>query len=135
MVKRIKGMKMTPQRMAIIEYLEGNMDHPSASDVYKAVSNKFPTISLATVYNTIEKLKEKGCPKELLIDPDKKRFDSDIKPHNHLICIYCKNIKDIKQGIVLELSDEERQGFKIIGNRIEFYGICPDCEKRGLETT
>ena len=51
------GLKLTPQRLAILNYLEGNKEHPSAEDVYKAVSRKFPTMSLATVYNTLESLK------------------------------------------------------------------------------
>ena len=69
------GFKLTPQRIAILDYLEGNKDHPSADDIYKAVSEKFTTMSLATVYTTLAALKERGNVLELTVDPDKKRYD------------------------------------------------------------
>jgi Fe2+ or Zn2+ uptake regulation protein len=55
-----RGLKMTPQRIAIIDYLKGNTTHPSALDVYKAVSERFPTMSFTTVYNTLQTLRDKG---------------------------------------------------------------------------
>jgi len=122
---------MTPQRMAILEYLDGNTAHPSAADVYKAVSDKFPTMSLATVYNTMETLKTKGMVIELAIDPGKKRFDPNPEPHHHLICINCKEIVDVHSNFSLDLSEKEKCGFYIIGNHVDFYGVCPKCKKKG----
>ncbi|MBI5598388.1 MAG: transcriptional repressor, partial [Deltaproteobacteria bacterium] len=49
---REKGLKLTPQRLAILEYLEGNTSHPTAEDIYRAIKRKHPTVSFATVYNT-----------------------------------------------------------------------------------
>lgn len=123
-------MKMTPQRMAILEYLDGNTTHPSAADVYKAISERFPTMSLATVYNTMETLKAKGRVIELAIYPGKKRFDPNPEPHHHLICVRCKEIVDVHSDFSPELSEKERCGFDIIGNRVDFYGICPRCKKK-----
>jgi len=123
------NMKQTPQRLAILEYLQGNKTHPSAADVYKAVSEKFPTMSVATVYNTMETLKNMGMVRELSIDPDKKRFDPETEVHHHLICIRCKRITDIHGRYDLDLADDEQGDFDIIGNHIEFYGICPMCKK------
>ena len=71
-------MKLTPQRLAILRFLEKNREHPSAADIYKAVSREFPTMSLATVYNTLKVLKRTGNISELSIDSDKKRFDPDM---------------------------------------------------------
>jgi Fur family transcriptional regulator, peroxide stress response regulator len=121
-------IKCTPQRIAILEYLEGNKSHPSAADVYANVSQKFPTMSFATVYNTLETLREKGVVVELSIDPDKKRFDPNISPHHHLMCLQCKIIKDISEQFFLVLPEEEQCDFHIIGNRINFYGLCPQCK-------
>ena len=120
-------MKMTPQRMAIMKYLDGNMTHPSASDIYDALHDEFPTMSLATVYNTMEFLKGQGMVVELSIDPAKKRFDPNTGPHHHLICIYCKNIVDVFIDFPIQLSEEEKYGFEILGNRVDFYGICGKC--------
>ncbi len=114
--------------MAILEYLEGNKSHPSASDIYKSIFNKFPTMSFATVYNTMETLKEKGVVVELSIDPDKKRFDPNTTPHHHLLCIRCKTIKDIFEKFPLVLPENEQYDFDIIGNHVDFYGICPQCK-------
>lgn len=121
-------MKQTPQRLAILDYLQGNKSHPSAADVYKAVSDKFPTMSFATVYNTMETLKNMGMVRELSIDPDKKRFDPDVALHHHLICVRCKRIMDIHGRFDLDLGEHERSDFDIIGNHVEFYGICPTCK-------
>jgi Fur family peroxide stress response transcriptional regulator len=127
-IDRQIDMKFTPQRIAILEYLEGNKSHPSASDIYKSIFNKFPTMSFATVYNTMETLKEKGVVVELSIDPDKKRFDPNTTPHHHLLCIRCKTIKDIFEKFPLVLPENEQYDFDIIGNHVDFYGICPQCK-------
>jgi len=122
------GLKLTPQRLAILGYLDGNKEHPSAEDIYRAVSRRFPTMSFATVYNTIETLRQRGMLLELTIDPDKKRFDPNIKPHHHLICIKCRRITDIHKNYKLSVSSIESGDFEIVGNHIEFYGICPKCK-------
>jgi Fur family transcriptional regulator, peroxide stress response regulator len=126
-----KIMKMTPQRMAIMQHLDGNVTHPGAADIYGALHKQFPTMSLATVYNTMETLKEQGMVVELSIDPAKKRFDPNIEPHHHLICIECKKIVDIFTEFPLGLTEDEKNGFEIICNRVDFYGICEDCSGAG----
>lgn len=124
------GIKLTPQRLAILNYMDGNKSHPSADTIYNAVSKKFPTMSVATVYNTLEALKNKGALRELTIESGKKRYDPDCSPHHHLICIKCKDIIDIFKKFKLDLSDGMANGFEIKGNHIEFYGICPKCSKQ-----
>ena len=126
---RERGLKLTPQRIAILDYLEGNKRHPSAEEIYLAVSKKFPTMSFATVYNTLEALRQRGEVLELTIDPAKKRFDPNTKPHHHLICMKCKGILDVHADFALEVPDRERGDFQITGNHIEFYGVCPVCRK------
>ncbi|MBP1747892.1 MAG: ferric uptake regulator family protein [Deltaproteobacteria bacterium] len=113
--------------MAIMQYLDGNVTHPSAGDIYGALHGEFPTMSLATVYNTMETLKEQGMLIELSIDPVKKRFDPNTEPHHHLLCVTCKRIVDIFIEFPVRLSEDEKHGFEIIGNRVDFYGICKNC--------
>ncbi len=123
------GLKPTPQRIAILDYLDGNRKHPSAEEIYKAVSKRFATISFATVYNTLEALKKRGGVLELTIDPAKKRFDPNTGHHHHLICVSCKRIVDVHKDFSLKVQKRERGGYKLIGNHIEFYGICPECKR------
>jgi Fur family peroxide stress response transcriptional regulator len=127
--KKIKdaGLKLTPQRLAILDYLRDNLEHPSAEDIYKAIVERFPTMSFATVYNTLDTLREKGAVQELTIDPRKKRFDPNPEPHHHLICIRCKRILDVHIDYQLQIPEEMKNGFEVVGNHIEFYGTCPDC--------
>jgi Fur family peroxide stress response transcriptional regulator len=127
---RASGLKLTPQRLAILAYLEGNKDHPSAEDIYKVVSRKFPTMSLATVYNTLQTLKQQGLIRELTMDPYKMRFDPQPTPHHHLICIDCQKIVDIHTKLKINLPETEGEEFEIIGNHIEFYGRCLNCKIR-----
>ena len=127
---RNSGLKLTPQRLAILQYLEGNKDHPSADAIYKAVSKKYPTMSLATVYNTLETLKQRGLIRELTMDPLKMRFDPQPTPHHHLICMDCRKIIDIHTQFRIPFPEGESEGFEIVGNHIEFYGRCSKCKNK-----
>lgn len=122
------GLKRTPQRMAILEYLDGNRSHPSAEDIYAAVSARFPAMSFATVYNTLNSLLKHNRLMELTIDPARKRFDPNPLPHHHLICTSCGRIEDIKIEFPLDVPMETQFGFRLTGNHVEFYGICPVCD-------
>lgn len=124
------GLKLTPQRLAILKYLEGNESHPSADDIYRAVSKRFPTMSFATVYNTLEALRLRGNVLELTTDPQKKRFETNTEPHHHLVCVRCRRIMDIDVSYDLTLPEAARHGYEIISNQIEFYGICPRCRQQ-----
>ncbi len=121
------GLKLTPQRLAILDYLDGNKKHPSAEEIYREVSKRFPTMSFATVYNTLDALRQRGSILELTIDPDKKRFDPNTQPHHHLICTRCRKIEDVHRNYDLSVPNVHKNGFEITGNHIEFYGICPEC--------
>lgn len=129
------GFKLTPQRIAILEYLEGNKDHPSADDIYKAVSKKFTTMSIATVYTTLAALKERGTVLELTVDPDKKRYDPTTENHNHLICISCKRIVDLPGGQRLDLPESTMRHFTVIKSHIEVHGFCPACKNKKSDPT
>jgi len=122
--------KRTPQRLAILEYLEGNTSHPSAEDIFRAVTVKYQSMSFATVYNTIHALMKAGVLRELTIDPERKRYDPDTSGHHHLICMSCGKITDVPEKIQVELPNSMREDFTILGNHIEFYGQCSSCGKK-----
>jgi len=129
-----KGMgtsfKRTPQRLAILAYLDGNTSHPSADDIYRAVSKKYHSMSFATVYNTLNTLAKAGTIRELTIDPVRKRFDPDVSRHHHLMCVHCGKIVDITEGLTVDLPKELAQDFEVLGSHIEFHGHCAQCKKK-----
>ena len=124
-------LKRTPQRLAIIDFLEGNTSHPSAEEIYRAVSKKYRSLSVATVYNTLHSLAKAGVVRELTIDPERKRYDPDTTHHHHLLCVLCGKIVDIPGGITVDLPGEMAQEFTLLGNHIEFYGHCAPCKTKG----
>jgi len=122
-------MKWTPQRLAILKYLEGNKEHPSAEGIYAALSKDFPTMSVATVYNVLEFLKKTGKLKEIYIDPEKRRFDPDTTEHHHAICIKCKKVFDIYKKIKLPDLKEYLPDFQIFDISLQAQVLCPKCKK------
>lgn len=122
--------KRTPQRLAILDYLQGNTSHPSAEDIYRAVSRKYQSMSLATVYNTLNAFTQAGTLRELTIDPERKRYDPDTTNHHHLICVLCGKIADIPEGIAVDLPADMARDFAVLGSHIEFYGHCASCKKK-----
>ena len=124
------SFKRTPQRLAILEYLEGNTSHPSAEDIYRAVSKKYHSMSFATVYNTLNMLAKAGTIRELTIDPVRKRFDPDISQHHHLMCVLCGKIVDISAGLTVDLPENLAEDFDVLGSHVEFYGHCASCRKK-----
>ncbi len=127
-----KGFKLTPQRAAILEYLDGNTSHPSAEAIFAAISPRYPMMSLATVYNTLEALRGAGRVWELNIDEERRRYDPNTAPHHHLICERCRAIVDIHREFDLDVPEELSQGFRITGRHVEFHGICPKCLGEGI---
>ncbi len=122
--------KRTPQRLAILDYLKGNTSHPSAEDIFRAVSKKYQSMSFATVYNTLHALTKAGALRELTIDPERKRYDPDTSGHHHLICVSCGKIFDVPEEIHVELPRSLQEGFTVLGNHVEFYGYCLLCRKK-----
>jgi len=120
--------------LAIMKFLEGNTSHPSAEMIWTAVKTEFPTLTLATVYNTLDALGRQGSVIEVGGDDAKKRFDPFTDDHHHLICSSCKKIVDVPAKFTPALTDEEKQGFSEIRGRGEFFGLCPECRARRSAT-
>lgn len=127
-----KGFKLTPQRLAILKFLEGNTDHPTAEDIFIEIKKKHPTVSFATVYNTVQALRDRGDLLEVTIDPERKHFDPNPSPHHHIICTACGKIGDIfvDYSAALTLPDKTLEAFTPTGNHIDFHGVCRDCSTK-----
>ena len=127
-----KGFKLTPQRLAILHFLEGNTAHPTAEDIYIEIKKKYPTVSFATVYNTVEALRERGEILEITIDPERKHFDPNPNPHHHVMCTECRKIGDVfvDYSRVLGVPEKISEEFHIVGNHVDFYGVCKECRTK-----
>ncbi|MGD8455606.1 MAG: Fur family transcriptional regulator [Anaerolineales bacterium] len=130
---RSRGDRMTPQRMAVLKVIIGNEEHLTAEQIYKRVKPDFPMISLATVYKTLSMLKEMGEILELDLHTGCKHYDGHrISSHPHLICTECGTVIDIEEHDLSNLSKdmEKSTGFEITKFQANFFGICPQCQKR-----
>jgi Fur family transcriptional regulator, peroxide stress response regulator len=128
---RERQCRMTPQRVALLRLLASSEGHPSAADLYDQLVAQFPTTSLGTVYKTLSLLDEMGEVLELGFSHDDRRYDGNKPyPHPHLICIRCRKIVDLEARVTESLTHEaaERAGFRVVGHRLDVYGLCPDCQ-------
>lgn len=123
------GVRITPQRHAILEYLINSMSHPTADEIYKALEGKFPNMSVATVYNNLRVFREVGLVKELTYGDASSRFDFVTSQHYHAICESCGKIVDFHYPGLDEVEQlaSHVTGFKVSHHRLEVYGLCPDC--------
>ncbi len=128
----MKFFRMTNQREVILEEIGRYKGHPTADLLYERIKKKLPHISLATVYRNLEILSEVGKIRKLEISGRQKRFDRELKEHNHIYCLQCHRIDNIHMVSeqMLASGSEKEIGYKISGCRIEFFGICPECQRK-----
>lgn len=133
MLERLKesAFRITPQRYAVLNVLAHSVEHPSAESIHAELKNNYPTMSLATVYKTIDLLKREGEILELEFSDFGNRYDGkNPDPHPHVICTSCGKIIDPSQLDLEEITNKmmEETGYKILTHRLDFYGICPACQ-------
>ena len=129
---RERDYRITPQRLAILNILALSDGHPSAERIYDQIKGEFPTTSLATVYKTITVLKELGEVLELGFADAGSRYDGNKPfPHPHVICTKCGSIVDPQFSKMEKMAAEmaKKSGFKITNHRLDFFGLCPKCQK------
>ena len=131
-----RGIRLTPQRQVILQFLKETHEHPTAEQVYQTIGEQFPGISLATVYNTLNMLKELGVIRELSYGDMSSRFDGNDAEHAHLVCQSCNHVIDIEcpeqEGLMTE--DIKGHGFAINSYRLEFYGTCTSCQASAYQS-
>jgi Fur family peroxide stress response transcriptional regulator len=128
---RGNGHKITPQRMAVVKILAGSEGHPSVERIYEQLQNDFPTMSLATVYRTVLLIKSLGEVLELGFPDRSNRYDANRPyPHPHVICVKCGKIIDPDISSLKDMQQEiaDETGFRILTHRLDFFGICRDCQ-------
>ena len=125
-----KKLKLTPQRLAVYKYLMSTNEHPSAEIIYKALQPEYPTMSLATVYKALKTLVEVKLVQEINVGEGNFRYDANSHEHAHIQCINCSKVTDLENisFTTLNRTAEECSEYKVLSNRIFFYGLCKDCQ-------
>jgi Fe2+ or Zn2+ uptake regulation protein len=125
---RQRGLRVTPQRLRIFEFLAGNVAHPTADTVHAAVRQGMPTISLRTVYEILNELAELGEIQALDLGTGSRRFDPNVEPHHHLACLACGKVRDFSADYRhLEPPADQLQGFRVLAAEVIFRGYCDEC--------
>lgn len=122
------NIKPSMQRIAIMNYLMENHTHPSADEIYMALSPTMPTLSKTTVYNTLKLFAEHGATQMLTIDERNANFDADTSKHAHFLCKKCGRIHDLHHSIeVREVEGEVIDGHEVTEIHYYYKGICKSC--------
>ena len=118
----------TPQKQAVCECLR-EMGHPTASALYLRVRERCPEISRATVFRILKERAESGEALRFSVGDGEDRYDATTAEHYHIRCLSCGRVEDAELAPIPSLSafSDERNGFRIMGHTVSFFGVCPDC--------
>ena len=126
----IHSKKYSRQRELVLNILRSTKSHPTAEWIYKQARTKMPRISLGTVYRNLSVLRDEGRIQEICVNESVRRYDGDVRDHYHVHCIQCGCIDDVPP-VAPRMTREEMEsitGYKIMGHRLEFWGICKACQ-------
>ncbi|KXL54514.1 transcriptional regulator PerR [Anaerotignum neopropionicum] len=132
-----KGLKVTPQRIAVYNMLLNTTEHPNAETIYKALEPTNPTMSLATVYKTLDYFKQLGLVQELNVGEGSSRYDAVVKCHPHTVCIQCGKVRDLYLEELTEIHKKiaEELDFEVRCEQLILYGICGKCRRENNENS
>ena len=132
---REEGVRVTHQRLEILREISRGEGHPSVAEVFEAVRERVPTISLDTVYRTLRKLSALGLVHPVGYYPEGIRFDADRTPHHHFLCSVCGKAYDFTCEELDSIPVPEAAGRigQVSGARIEVRGTCRECMRKGRE--
>ena len=123
------GAGMTRQRQVVLQVVRSSDAHLTASEVYEAARGLMPTISHATVYNSLRYLKENGQVREINFGNAASRYDRETARHDHAICSCCGKLVDFDLPETVELMRQaaRKSHFKPEAIHLTLVGVCPDC--------
>ena len=125
---RSNGLKVTAQRVAVFEALQGDESHPTAESIWTTVRSDLPNVSLRTIYQTLNELTSIGQLRACELGTGAMRFDPNLEPHHHLVCDDCGLVSDLHRRFDdVELDPVEGDGFVANAAEITFRGLCAAC--------
>ncbi|MCS7241571.1 MAG: transcriptional repressor [Candidatus Caldatribacterium sp.] len=130
---RLRGVRPSYIRIMILRYLlEKKVSHPSAEEIYEELKKHIPTLSKASVYNTLAVLVQAGILRPLTIEKNETRYDVAFSEHGHFQCEVCKKVYDFTFTFE-SLRCEGLEHFLVKARDFYLRGICPACQKGGKE--
>jgi Fur family peroxide stress response transcriptional regulator len=129
---KTKGVPLTHQRLAVYEELSGRHDHPSAEALYASLKKPYPSLSLATVYKTLQTLHEMGMVARVDSPAAQARYDAIVSTHHHAVCAGCGGIEDVFDPRLDSLPRPKRSSFAFTGHSVQFHGLCATCAKASV---
>jgi len=125
----IKDLGLTKQREVVLQVIRDEKEHLTANEVFDKAKQLLPSISFATVYNSLRFLKDAGHIAEISFGNGASRFDSMTSRHDHAICTKCGRLVDMELDLPLELVNRaaEFSQFKPESLELTLRGLCPDC--------
>ena len=130
-ITEIQELGLTKQREVVLQVIRDAETHLTANEVFGAAKDLLPSISFATVYNSLRYLKEAGHISEIQFGNGASRFDRMTQRHDHALCTRCGKLVDIEMDLPPELVKQAERESKFKSESVEFTlrGICPDCAK------
>jgi Fur family peroxide stress response transcriptional regulator len=126
---KAKGLPLTHQRLAVYEELTARHDHPSAESLYETLKKQYPSLSLATVYKTLQTLHAMGMVARVDSPTAQARYDAIVDTHHHAVCTSCGRIQDLFDVRLDALPAPKSAGFQVTGHSVHFHGLCAKCAK------
>ena len=124
------GMRVTPQRIWIYNYLVENKTHPDAESLYCMLLNDGCNATRATVYNVLQRFLKCGLISEVKTDVARTRYDARVETHGHFMCNRCHAITDFD---IDNLSVSGLDGFETQQKEIYFSGVCDKCKNNSKQ--
>lgn len=124
------GVKLSMQRISIMEYLLTHAVHPTAENVFCNLYPQIPTLSRTTVYNTLKLLADKGAVTAITIDDKMVRYDGDISIHAHFRCKRCGTVIDVPVSGLESVKNIGGEALRITDMQLYYYGYCPACDEK-----
>ena len=135
---RSAGLRLTPQRVAVVQELAADESHPTAQELFERLRPALSTMSFATVYNTLDTLQKARLCMSLSLSPGSGRFDPNVAPHDHVVCDSCGAVRDLFPDTRASAARAERgkalsmaaPGFQVRAVEQVVRGLCETCKPR-----
>ncbi|MFZ9888867.1 MAG: Fur family transcriptional regulator [Myxococcota bacterium] len=124
---RDRGLKATPQRLAVYRALLGTTEHPSPEALHRRVVAELPSLALGTVYKILDSLERVGLVEQVSLLAETKRYDGNQEPHHHLVCKICKDVVDYVDPALDVSPARLAPGFVPLEVRVQVVGVCARC--------
>jgi len=126
---RKRGLRLTPQRLQVARVIAESESHPDVESIFRQVREHVPTVSLDTVYRTMATLVELGLVNRVSVPGGSARYDADISPHHHFVCVECGLIGDVHARALEQIDiPHEAARYGIVQLvKVQFRGICDQC--------